>query len=182
MAPGEYGRVMDEDLAGARLTSTHGWHDPYGHVDAIDNLGTFDHPASADRDLRESALKDVLGSRNTARVGFVEDAIRAGVVESLFRKVNERVRELNERLEPLVDYGSWACECADPTCLERIDLTGEEYDELRARPTHFAIAPDQKHFEPTVETVVRKTDRYWVVEKQGEAADIAIRERFDHTD
>ena len=107
----------------------------------------------------------------------MDDAVRAGEVEALFREVNERVRELNETLEPLQEYGSWACECADPACLLRIDMTQAEYAELRARPTQFAVSPDQKHFDPEVEVLVRKTDRYWVVEKRGEAAEIAIRAR-----
>jgi hypothetical protein len=107
----------------------------------------------------------------------VDSEQRVGEVETLFREVNERVRELNETLEPLVEYGSWACECADPTCLERIDMTRAEYAELREQPTHFATSPDEKHFDPAVETLVRKTDRFWVVEKRGEAATVALRAR-----
>jgi hypothetical protein len=85
--------------------------------------------------------------------------VRAGEVESLFREVNERVRELNETLEPLVEYESWACECAEPTCLVRIDLTPAEYAGVREHATHFAIAPAEQHFDPTVETLVSKADR-----------------------
>jgi hypothetical protein len=106
-----------------------------------------------------------------------QDEVRAGEVEALFREVNERVRELNARLDPLVEYGSWACECADPFCLVRIDMTQAEYAELRAQPTHFAITPDAEHFDPGVETIIRQTDRFWIVEKQGEAAEIATRAR-----
>jgi hypothetical protein len=101
-----------------------------------------------------------------------EDAVRAGEVESLFREVNERVRELNEKLDPVIEYGSWACECADPTCLKRMDMTPEEYAELRLHATHFAVAPSDTHFDPDLETLVRKSDRFWVVEKRGEAAAI----------
>jgi hypothetical protein len=107
----------------------------------------------------------------------MDDAVRAGEVEALFREVNERVRELNEMLEPVVEYGSWTCECSDPSCLTRIDMTQAEYAELRNQATHFAIMPDEQHFDPAAETLVRKTDRFWVVEKRGEAADIAIRAR-----
>ena len=103
--------------------------------------------------------------------------MRAGEVESLFREVNERVRELNAKLEPLVDYGSWTCECADPSCVTRIDMTHAEYVELREEPTHFAVASDDRHFDAAAETLVRKTDRFWIVEKRGEAAEIAIRRR-----
>lgn len=116
----------------------------------------------------------------------MDDQVRAGEVESLFREVNERVRELNEKLEPLVEYGSWACECAEPTCLARIDMTQAEYAELREQATHFAIAPGEQHLAPAVETLIRKADRYWIVEKKGEAAQIAIDAResspFDPSD
>ena len=106
-----------------------------------------------------------------------DDEVRAGEVESLFRQVNERVKELNARLDPVAEYGSWTCECAVPSCVMRIDMTQAEYTELREQPTHFAITPDEKHFDPAAETLVRKTDRFWIVEKQGEAAKIAMRAR-----
>jgi hypothetical protein len=106
-----------------------------------------------------------------------QDETRAGEVEALFREVNERVKELNERLEPVAEHGSWACECAEPFCLLRIDMTQAEYAELREQPTHFAIAPDAKHYDPGVETIIRQTDRFWIVEKRGEAAEIATRAR-----
>ena len=103
-----------------------------------------------------------------------DDETRAGEVETLFREVNERIKELNAKLDPLVEYASWTCECADPSCVMRIDMTRAEYTELREQPTHFAIAPDETHFDSAGETLVHKTDRFWIVEKRGEAAEIAI--------
>jgi len=52
-------------------------------------------------------------------------------------------------------------------------MTPEEYEELRTNPTHFAVAPAEMHIVPEVERVVEKRERYWVVEKQGEAAEVA---------
>ncbi len=104
----------------------------------------------------------------------MDEQERAGEVESLFRSVNERVRELNQKLEPVVDYGSWACECADPSCVERIDMTNVEYTAVRSDPKHFAVAPADKHVNAAVECLIRKEQRYWVVEKRGEAAEIAL--------
>ena len=46
-----------------------------------------------------------------------------------------------------------------------------EYEAVRSEPSHFAVAPG--HEEPTVERVVGRTDRYLVVEKVGEAGDLA---------
>ena len=65
-------------------------------------------------------------------------------------------------------------------------MTQSEYAELREQATHFAIAPDEQHFDPMVETLVHEADRFWIVEKQGEAAQIAIDAResspFDAND
>ena len=113
----------------------------------------------------------------TILVRMNDDEVRAGEVESLFRQVNERVKELNARLDPLAEYGSWTCECAVPSCVMRIDMTQAEYTELREQPAHFAVVPDDEHFDPEAETLVRKTARFWIIEKRGEAAEIAIRAR-----
>ncbi len=41
-------------------------------------------------------------------------------------------------------------------------MSGGEYGAVRARPTHFLIAVD--HLEPTVDRLVSKAERFWVVE------------------
>jgi hypothetical protein len=96
-----------------------------------------------------------------------------------------RFREYNERIEPhnavhhWVDppYADWVCECARDECLERVYLTTEEYEAVRANPAHFFVAPSHDHVLPDVERVVARHERYWMVEKQREAADVA--ERLD---
>jgi len=99
-----------------------------------------------------------------------EHAARAAHNQALFREVNERVKEVNEPLSEVEPTPEWVCECADPTCVERITLTMEEYEALRAEPTHFAVAPSTGHVLFEVENVIDKTDRYWIVEKVGVAA------------
>ena len=91
----------------------------------------------------------------------------------LLREINDRVRELNGLLEELSPYGSWICECAHTDCLERIDMTLGEYETLRKAPNRFAVMPNERHVVPEVERVVEKTERYWVVEKVGAAANVA---------
>jgi hypothetical protein len=98
---------------------------------------------------------------------------RIGENEALFREVNERVNAL---LRPHAFWGTvsdWICECPDETCTERITMTPEEYEELRSNPTHFAVAPDMKHVRPEVESVLERHERYWMVEKKGDAAEVA---------
>ena len=90
--------------------------------------------------------------------------------QALYREVNERVRAINEAFDALLPLGDWICECADPECVQRLSLTHEEYERLRADGTRFAVAPDEDHVYPEVENVVERHERYWVVEKQGVAA------------
>ena len=98
---------------------------------------------------------------------------RIGENEARFREVNER---LNALLRPHALWrtvSDWVCECPVETCTERITMTPEEYEELRSDPTHFAVVPDMKHVYPEVESVVETHEGYWVVEKKGEAAQVA---------
>ena len=44
-------------------------------------------------------------------------------------------------------------------------MTLEEYEELRANPTHFAVVCRRPHVFPEAERVIVKVERYWVVEK-----------------
>jgi hypothetical protein len=90
--------------------------------------------------------------------------------ESLFREVNERIREVNERL-PAMEQADFLCECGDQGCTDPISLTLVEYEQIRSESTQFAVVPG--HVEPTVEMVVHETDRFAVVRKtEPEAAEI----------
>ena len=105
----------------------------------------------------------------------VEEQARGARTQSLFRDVNERVREINETFSSIIPQGDWICECADQSCSERIALTTEEYETVRSDPRRFAIAPRDEHLFPRIEDVVERNDRYWVVEKYGVAGDLAAK-------
>jgi hypothetical protein len=88
--------------------------------------------------------------------------------EALFRTLNERIRAVTAMLavDTIVDAEvpeGYVCECADPTCMERVTLTREEYEAVRSSPTQFVVAPG--HVEPEIEVVVTRTDRFVVVRK-----------------
>jgi hypothetical protein len=105
-----------------------------------------------------------------------QDLERAGSgarTQCLFRDVNEGVRDLNAAFSRVVPLGDWICECFVPSCSDRIFLTLEEYEAVRASPARFAIRPHQAHFDPTIEDVVERSERYWIVEKNGVAAELA---------
>jgi hypothetical protein len=62
------------------------------------------------------------------------------------------------------------CECADLDCTENLVLSMAEYEHIRTSPVRFPIAPG--HDYPEVENVVEENERYAVVQKKGEAAEI----------
>ena len=94
--------------------------------------------------------------------------------EALFRSVNERMREIAESFELFEGRDSlieFFCECGRETCFERIEMTRDEYEHIRSDPTHFVVVPG--HEAGHVERVVRPGDRYDIVEKNPEEAQIA---------
>jgi hypothetical protein len=94
--------------------------------------------------------------------------------EALFRRVNERIEEINEALARNSDSESdFLCECGNDDCTSPVSATLSEYEEVRSNARHFLIA--HGHDVIDVERVVRETDRYAVVEKfSGEARRIAV--------
>jgi hypothetical protein len=100
----------------------------------------------------------------------VVTAVRAARNQATYREVNERVASLNAAFTALLPFGEWICECFEDSCTERIELTSDEYEAVRASPTRFLVAPGERHVLPRIEDVIERNDRYWVVEKIGEAA------------
>jgi hypothetical protein len=84
--------------------------------------------------------------------------------EVLFREVNEQVDRIDrEHGAPARELASFLCECSQAECLTRVTATRAEYEDVRAIPHAFLLAPG--HEVPEVETVVRSTDRFVVVDK-----------------
>ena len=94
---------------------------------------------------------------------------RAAKNEAVFREINERIKDVTVAQE-----ATWAealCECSDPSCRATINIQLDEYEEVRRDGARFALIAG--HEDPAVERVVRRTDRFLVVEKTGAGADIA---------
>jgi hypothetical protein len=106
------------------------------------------------------------------RRGVTRARQRAAAGEAIFRDVNERVAEIDRAHGiPTAEVASFLCECADSGCLERVVLTIDEYEAVRANPTHFVLLPG--HEDDELERVIRRSEGHVVVEKTGEAADVA---------
>jgi hypothetical protein len=88
-----------------------------------------------------------------------EREVRIAHTEALFRDVNERIAESAERFN--ARDAEFVCECADPTCTERVPATLDQYEEVRADGTHFLLAPD--HELPDLERVVKRPHKRSVV-------------------
>ena len=100
-----------------------------------------------------------------------EREIRAARNQAMFRAVNEQITALNKALESVTDTFTVACECADTTCVEMIDIAPKDYTAVRGEPRSFVVRPG--HVYPDVELVVREAVGYVVVEKIAAAAEVA---------
>ena len=94
--------------------------------------------------------------------------------DATFRAANERIREFaasidadDERLLPFL------CECADLDCTTVVQLAAEEYEAVRRDPRRFVNAPEHESNALGWCRVVHEFDRYTVVEKIGEAGELA---------
>jgi len=94
---------------------------------------------------------------------------RVGVNESVFREVNERIEELGEEFD--ASSLEFVCECSDPACNERVSISLAAYEAVRAHPDRFLLLPGHQQLD--VERLVEEHDQYLVVEKHGQAGEIA---------
>jgi len=98
-------------------------------------------------------------------------ADRAAQNEAVFRRVNERLEEVNEAFQVATDRAEFVCECARIECAERLEMTLSKYEAVRSVPTQFLVKPD--HVLPEEERVVERQAQYAVVEKVGRAGERA---------
>jgi hypothetical protein len=99
-------------------------------------------------------------------------AERVAKNESLFREVNERIRELAEHFDLATgEPTSFVCECSRTGCHEPVELTLAEYAAVRESDRQFVVQPG--HVEPGYERVVFESGRYAVVEKLGKAGRVS---------
>jgi 5-bromo-4-chloroindolyl phosphate hydrolysis protein len=100
-----------------------------------------------------------------------EREVRAARNQSLFRAINEKLKGINEALNEATGTFVIACECADTSCLEMLEIEPDQYEAIRANPRHFAVRPG--HLYPDVEDVVGEYEAYTIVEKIATAGELA---------
>jgi hypothetical protein len=100
-----------------------------------------------------------------------EREVRAARNQALFRAVNEKLATLNDAFAQVSGTFSIACECADTSCVEMIEIAPEEYRAVRAEPRRFVVRVG--HTYGDVEVVVHESSAYVVVEKVAGAGETA---------
>jgi hypothetical protein len=101
--------------------------------------------------------------------------------EALVRQVNEKIEQLDQAAGFADENMTFEfhCECGqaddegDITCEERVAMTLQEYEEVRAQDDRFAIVPG--HENVALEDIVRRSDRFLVVDKKP-AAEPCVRD------
>jgi hypothetical protein len=91
----------------------------------------------------------------------MDDHVRRARTEALFRDVNERIAESAHRFE--AESTQFVCECADANCTHRLEVTLDEYEDVRSDGATFMLAPGHEHDD--IERVIDRRGRFWVVEK-----------------
>jgi hypothetical protein len=126
-------------------------------------------PRSSEREERSPGMAAAMTVSEENRRDHRQ--IRAAVNQTTFREINESLEKLNHDLSDVIPIGDFVCECADINCTARIGLTIEEYEQVRAAPTHFAVR--HGHIIPGAERIVEARVGYMIVEKIGAAAEYA---------
>ena len=94
--------------------------------------------------------------------------------EARFRLVNERIRAVvsdESEIEDPAEDVTVICECGHGDCTETISVPLSAYEWTRAASARFVIAAS--HELPEFEQVVRDGEGYAIVEKVGEAQQVA---------
>lgn len=90
--------------------------------------------------------------------------------ETLFREVNEKIKQLASALHGPEPY-DFVCECSNRDCDRLVTLTLAQYENVRAQGDRFLVA--QGHVLPDIERVVESHAEYEVVDKDDEVEAIA---------
>jgi hypothetical protein len=105
------------------------------------------------------------GRRNATAARIAEN-------EAIFRDANEEIEGRARELE-FPGRVPFICECGDTSCRLIVNLAHDEYEAVRADPTHFFVVPGHEHVAGPSGSVVRGGDRFVVVEKVGLAGEVA---------
>jgi hypothetical protein len=122
-----------------------------------------------------------LQARRSGETAVVQGAHHRDPVAERVARNDARFRESNEKLLAVsqsLDFGQdellpFLCECADLECTTILQLTPREYEQVRRNSVHFINAESHEASAAGWARVVDEFDRYTIVEKVGDAGDLA---------
>ena len=92
--------------------------------------------------------------------------------EAMYRSVNREIEQASQDAgEGPADHIEVLCECGREGCSDVLALTVAEYDQAHEQRDRFVVVPG--HEDEEIERVVVRAGGYLVVDKVGEAEDIA---------
>ena len=100
------------------------------------------------------------------------------IEENSFREANDQIRDLAvHKLEVSSnEHTRYLCECADPACVETIELTVDEYDVISDKPGLKVVAPGHG----SGADVSQRNGRFWIVTlAQSDQTDVPSAENLD---
>jgi hypothetical protein len=89
----------------------------------------------------------------------------------MFRQLNERLADLLDELGADADSFEIFCECGDDSCVERITVQRDVYEQTRRHPDRFIVVTD--HVVPSLERPMLEAPGFQVIEKHPAEAGIA---------
>jgi hypothetical protein len=90
--------------------------------------------------------------------------------EQVFRDYNNRRVAFEQDADATDELVPFVCECADPECIEGMELSTGDFMAAYSAPNRFTVKPG--HVYPEDEQVLDTHDRFWVVEKDDPPAGI----------
>jgi ANTAR domain len=85
---------------------------------------------------------------------------RAADAEESFANLNEALADLHAN----TNWTSFVCECANPLCMERIEVTAAILERIHENRGHYVVKPG--HEVPDVEETVAVLDEFIIVRKR----------------
>jgi hypothetical protein len=135
--------------------------------------GTPPLPRAAAPSLPSFVRRQLVIERRTVgnQVVVDERSARLAANEAVFRAGNELIGKATRGLS---DRTEFLCECGDPHCFRRVELSAEEYEAVRSHPARFLVVPGHEDL-TAGEVVVEERGQWTVVEKRGGEREIVER-------
>ena len=89
--------------------------------------------------------------------------------EAAFRSVNERLQEKADELELGDRQTPFLCECEDERCTEVLLLRRSDYEDVRAHPRRFIVAPGHQEED---DQLIQDDAGFAVIEKRGKEGEL----------